>query len=421
LRLSEELVQRMKAIGVAGKQLTLKIMTRAADADLDPPKFMGHGRCDTTNASHTFSSFTIDAEAIAKVAVALLDQMHIAPEELRGIALNMQKLNNATVLDRGQQRLQFATSVKPKVEPVASTSKQPAQEEKPVVVITSSPLEPESDSAQNQNSSIIFLPEDTKLGTKARTSKRSRSPSMAVSEQPKEPKKAKQAVLIPLKLKRDKGKGKAADFQTKITKGGVLHFDVPNRAMPDHRKISDNELLEYNIDPSYFRAISITDRMDVLSMAWQTKRQEDAELARQRAALAARNLQLLESSSLASQDQTASLNAPLLPEPAFRRLRDIDAIRDKLSAWVAATDQGPAVADVSKLQRYLLACLDHPKGGHSADLERVGHVLKWLKWLIGERDSGPGRTAWLGVFDKLLAEVQQVVIQLRGRPLYLEG
>ncbi|KAK3500856.1 hypothetical protein B0T13DRAFT_416125 [Neurospora crassa] len=90
--LSQELERRLLSEGVKGKHLTMKIMRRAADAPLDPPKHLGHGKCDTFNKSVSFGVGTNSGEVIGKEAVAILRSYKFSPGDLRGLGIQMTKL-----------------------------------------------------------------------------------------------------------------------------------------------------------------------------------------------------------------------------------------------------------------------------------------------------------------------------------------
>lgn len=107
-----ELHKRLMKERVKGRQLTMKVMKRAADAPLDPPKHLGHGKCDVFNKSLQLGVATNDHALIAREAIALIKSFNISPGELRGIGIQMQKLDQIKVgaegADQGsQRRLQF--------------------------------------------------------------------------------------------------------------------------------------------------------------------------------------------------------------------------------------------------------------------------------------------------------------------------
>lgn len=107
-----ELNRRLVKESVKGSLVTVKVMRRAKDAPLDPPKHLGHGKCDVFNKSKSLGVATHDPAVLAKEAIAMLKSFNISPGELRGIGVQMQKLEpiklGAAGGDQGsQRRLQF--------------------------------------------------------------------------------------------------------------------------------------------------------------------------------------------------------------------------------------------------------------------------------------------------------------------------
>ena len=115
--LCEELQKRLLNEGLKGRQLTMKIMRRAADAPLDPPKHLGHGKCDTFNKSVILGVATNDKTIIGPEAISIMRGFGFSPGELRGIGIQMQRLEplkGENPQDSSQGRLQFKTSNTPK-------------------------------------------------------------------------------------------------------------------------------------------------------------------------------------------------------------------------------------------------------------------------------------------------------------------
>ena len=113
--LCDELHKRLVNEGVKGRQLTMKIMRRAADAPRDPPKHLGHGKCDTFNKSIVLGVATNDKKLLGREAISILRGWGFSPGELRGIGCQMQKLEPIkglpeTLHDSSQRRLQFTTT-----------------------------------------------------------------------------------------------------------------------------------------------------------------------------------------------------------------------------------------------------------------------------------------------------------------------
>ncbi|KAK8236891.1 hypothetical protein HDK77DRAFT_449224 [Phyllosticta capitalensis] len=111
--LSGELHRRLAKENVKGRQLTMKIMKRSPDAPMDPPKHLGHGKCDTFNKSVALGVATCAKEVIAKESLSILKSYGFSPGELRGIGLQMTKLEplkGAGEIESSQRRLQFKVS-----------------------------------------------------------------------------------------------------------------------------------------------------------------------------------------------------------------------------------------------------------------------------------------------------------------------
>lgn len=129
-----ELQKRLLKEKVKGKQFTMKIMRRSPDAPLDPPKHLGHGRCDTYNKSLLLGVATNSQEILTKEALSILRGFGFTPGELRGIGIQMTKLEpmkNATdgSLEGSQRRLQFKVG---HAEPVSTRKIPQAVEEDPI-------------------------------------------------------------------------------------------------------------------------------------------------------------------------------------------------------------------------------------------------------------------------------------------------
>ncbi|KAL2123239.1 hypothetical protein VTJ04DRAFT_3694 [Mycothermus thermophilus] len=109
--LCKELERRLLNEGVKGRHLTMKIMRRSPDAPLDPAKHLGHGKCDTFTKSVSFGVATNDAELLGKEAVAILRSYKFSPGDLRGLGVQMTKLEpikaSSAAPEGGQRKLTF--------------------------------------------------------------------------------------------------------------------------------------------------------------------------------------------------------------------------------------------------------------------------------------------------------------------------
>lgn len=96
-QLSAEVHSRMQQFKVLAKCVTLKLMVRAEDAPVETAKFMGHGFCDVINKSTSLNNATNDIDIITTEVISLCKKQKIDPKELRGIGIQMTKLEPANV------------------------------------------------------------------------------------------------------------------------------------------------------------------------------------------------------------------------------------------------------------------------------------------------------------------------------------
>lgn len=124
-----ELQKRLMDQRVKGRQLTMKIMRRAADAPMDPPKNLGHGKCDTFNKSVALGVATNSADTIGREAISVLRSYGFSPGELRGLGVQMTKLeplkvSNTSMPDGSQRRINFGMPAAPRTSAAPKLAKQ---------------------------------------------------------------------------------------------------------------------------------------------------------------------------------------------------------------------------------------------------------------------------------------------------------
>lgn len=114
-----ELQRRLVEQKVKGCLLTMKIMKKAADAPLDPEKHLGHGKCDTYTKSTVLLLGTNSAEIIGREAVSILRSYGFSPGELRGLGVQMTKLEPVkpgdAFRDGSQKKISFSKYTGPKL------------------------------------------------------------------------------------------------------------------------------------------------------------------------------------------------------------------------------------------------------------------------------------------------------------------
>ncbi|KAL0275256.1 UNVERIFIED_CONTAM: hypothetical protein PYX00_003166 [Menopon gallinae] len=110
-QLSAEVSNRLKEVNLRGRNITLKIMIRAKDAPAEAAKFLGHGACDYVTRSHKMQHATDNADLIAKHVLGLYSQLSVPASELRGIGIQVTKLENCKPATGGIKNF-----LKPKIE-----------------------------------------------------------------------------------------------------------------------------------------------------------------------------------------------------------------------------------------------------------------------------------------------------------------
>ncbi|KAG5641801.1 hypothetical protein DXG03_004167 [Asterophora parasitica] len=95
-QMAKEVAKRLDDIGMLGRSITLKIMKRDPTAPVEPPKFLGHGACDLYNKQISLigpgGRATSDERVIGEHAYRILRSFNFDPKELRGIGIQIQKL-----------------------------------------------------------------------------------------------------------------------------------------------------------------------------------------------------------------------------------------------------------------------------------------------------------------------------------------
>lgn len=128
-----ELQKRLIKENVKGKQLTVKVMRRSPDAPLDPPKHLGHGKCDTYNKSIQLGVATNDSAIMTKEVLTVMRSFGFSPGELRGIGIQMTKLEPLKAgvdgrADSSQPRLQFKPAQNPRPKPTTAANIEPIED-----------------------------------------------------------------------------------------------------------------------------------------------------------------------------------------------------------------------------------------------------------------------------------------------------
>ncbi|XP_033208204.1 DNA repair protein REV1 [Belonocnema kinseyi] len=91
-KLSAEVCTRLKKAKAKGRCITLKLMVRAKEAPKEAVKFMGHGHCDYFTRSKNCIAAVDELSIITKEILTLWNQAQQLPDEIRGIGIQISRL-----------------------------------------------------------------------------------------------------------------------------------------------------------------------------------------------------------------------------------------------------------------------------------------------------------------------------------------
>ena len=345
----------------------LKVMRRAADAPLDPPKHLGHGKCDTFNKSVQLGVATNNAERLGRETILMMKSLRIPPGELRGIGLQMGKLEKEVGND-GQKKLEFTKNIKTEGHQKPTdvpTEGSPAVMPESPAAITIMPQTPIKVTAPTQIDPDILanLPEDIRAQIV------SRKPTKFESSQIDEEVFNELPPSIQLELRPQYTKPLA-----KIT---------PKKKRPSPKKVkslvgqSQLPLLSSvgEFDASVVAELPSPIRAEVLSNA----RREHA-LAR---SSKARHLAWAEEKAVRDRKVNRTVTIPdPPPKPTFQKVSELSDLRNLISMWFADfRDEGPADEDVELLGGYLRKVVLLEK-----DLRKAEAVVNWFIWCCRDTD-----------------------------------
>ncbi|KAK4053705.1 deoxycytidyl transferase [Microbotryomycetes sp. JL201] len=268
--LGVETAKRVKQERCLARQMTLKVMQRHPEAPVDTPKFLGHGWCNTFNQSSTIAGpggkATDDGAVIGNVAWTLMKKLNIPPKELRGIGIQLSKLEREgqsvdAVREKGQSKLSFGAAAPQAPPPPAEDNRFPTVDDEV------------EDRMPSSDSVMVEL--DARNGARQSTSRLQQEPSVLVlsdsdgSSTPTSPPR-KPVTRASTRAAENKKAGVRAESPYVPSM-----FQPRKRAAPPvpptTSQVSDSELVHYGIDPDVFRSLPPDLRSDQLAVARKTK------------------------------------------------------------------------------------------------------------------------------------------------------
>ncbi|OJT06249.1 DNA repair protein REV1 [Trametes pubescens] len=416
-QMAEEVSRRLNSIEMRGRSLTLKILVRDPSAPVEAPKFLGHGICEGYNKQAPLIApggrATSNDKVIGEHAWRLLKSFNFDPRELRGIGIQIQKLEKASSAqdtELGQAVLPFKRTGASKLGISISTSKArngvdarqpkiaiqpPSQDDDEVQIVEKPPevgrAQPDIDLpsfSQVDMSVFEALPEDLRKELEAEYQRRSVTPGPAPKDPtppPPEPEKKFGIVVRGPNLKRIT-RQLAPRNRPMLSPTNKL---FAKRVYTSSVSVTKSELRKYGIDPDVFAALPLEMQREQLAAhrapgvtvyASQRKVLKPSEYRGKRS----------------SHSPSVVYRAPPAPKAVYlarptlkqqgkapgERLQfsETDDVQRVIEAWVDGfREHAPNQRDVDYFAKFLVRCVDGARSSDSG-VERAVAVAKW--WLV---------------------------------------
>ncbi|KZT59731.1 DNA repair protein [Calocera cornea HHB12733] len=460
--LSREVARRLKNVNMKGRLMTLKVMKRHPDAPIEAPKFMGHGICDSFSKSTPISAkggfATDDADLIGEEAWKLLKSFGFDSRELRGLGIQIQKLEGGLGGDAptgaGQGILAFQKVPSPSkrardvsdavTEPVSKQAQRMAVDgtevPKPVESLMDDPVTMEIDQKQTlapeeqemvappvhgydlpsftqvDQSVLEALPADIRAELEAEYARTRVRPKI------EPPQAGPSEVRSPSKAVRSPPGVKHITRQLAPRRGGAAPLNVKYSIFKKREpapllqmEITDEELQELQIDPDVFRALPGDLQREQLAAQRSVLHLPPRSVATK----AVKPVRESRSPSVGPRRRPV-YTANFAAEPALSKATETPAIRDLIEKWfLAGVDSGPHDKDLKRIGDFLVKCVDTDVG-----MEKAVVVMQWWKHLCEARwdasvGKGAGR-AWWEAFRGVKRSLDDVVRNRFGGKLSLD-
>lgn len=405
--LGTELSERLSALGLQTRFLTLKLKIRHPDAPIDAPKFLGHGYCTDSNKSVSISS-TVDPTVLGltafKLAKTIMEGGSIPANELRGFGLMAGKLDKngipvaPVVRERGQGELNFTFAAPKRLVVVEEPQQRIVRQRLVSPIIEEEVEETEFElppPQQPRTLECITLLSDSdgdgqseiKAVVTTRTTRSNSKPTAKIERG------IKKRVAPVFRVAQKNGianvlnlfKRIEADDQVKITKPFLLPKSkipmVPTKlpnASPS--TITDEELIGMKFDVSAFRSIpQELQREEILRKASLTVKSVKAQIT-------------------ATEQEARIVNIKIIVVPKLGGKSSIEDLRNLLESWIVGyKGSEPDEKDKQDWTTYLVKCCDISLG---QDFAKVSALLQWWQYLVKseygpeELSSGVGEMWW---------------------------
>lgn len=368
--------------------LTLKLKIRHPESPIEAPKFLGHGHVTEQSKSLNLrEGATDDATILGEAAWKLMQELRIPVEELRGIAVQAQKLEKdgipvGSVRDSGQGALGFKALPPPIVKPTTRTKRSSDSislvDTPPIASTSKIPCISLLDDSDGELDYLDVKPAVVPL-------ERTRSRSAAAKGKPEKVKKLREAIIFKQtkkeaakqlrlqqrRLETDIGQ----QLGSQIVKPTTVSKPKPKaRAepvlvipVPSPTTLTDQEIvaMKKGFDPTTFRELPLDMQREEIKIIFARKR-----------ALAIASVQ----PQINAPTTVRSIKLKVVAAATCNKKTDINDLRDMMEQWIVVhREEAPHEADVRVWVRFLLECCDESKG---QDLVKVTALLSWWEVML---------------------------------------
>lgn len=365
--------------------LTLKLKIRHPESPIEAPKFLGHGHVTEQSKSLNLrEGATDDSTIIGEAAWKLMQELRIPVEELRGIAVQAQKLEKdgipvRSVREIGQGALGFKA-----VRPPATTKNSDT-----ISLVDSSPLGPTAkipcislvSDSDGESDEPDIKPDSVPL---ERT--RSQSTAAKIKAKPEKVRKLREARIFK-QTKKEAAKSLQmqqrrlenslqAQLGSQVTKPSTTMpkskpkarvepiLDIP---VPSATTITDQEIVDMKkgFDPTVFRELPLEMQREEIKIVFARKR-----------ALAIASVR----PQINAPTTVRSIKLKIAAAATCNKKTDVNDLRDMMEQWIVVhREEAPHEADVQVWLRFLLECCDESRG---QDLAKVTALLSWWEVML---------------------------------------
>lgn len=482
--LGDETAKRLRTAGLKARQLVLHVMTRHPDAPVDTPKFLGHGHVNQENRTSTLSGAnggaTDDGGIVGEVAWRLMASMTAPPHELRGIGIQLTKLEKdglsvETVHERGQSKLSFRprgvgnASDPPGAKPSVARPSTSDNQRKSAGDSRQSAVPGHSEKSTSSKSPLTLVltsdsSEDEAVVAPARAEARSRLRSRSVQSNGRttEPyipsmfRPTKRSAKVPIKsasqVTTEELRYYDIDPEAYSTFDRVLQaeiLDEARRRKPPPRKLktgrivetapparpntsapevialppypaeaTDSQIVAMDYDPVIFRELGKATQLEQIAL----HHARQARTVPGDRTLSSRGKRDAPLGKASRRNRPPVKAVSVRPAPRFQGQTDRLEILDRIEMWMeTAAEQAPDRDDLDALGRYIEKCASRERGH---DLAQAADILRWWDCLIRQTfpadvQADPTAELWCLGYRQVCERLERVVQKATGRRLNL--